>query len=163
MSAGYETVTTTHAVCQHCGERLGAVDHLGHGRAWGPWYCDTCGGASRGVVGGAVERVEDQRKVSTLALLRLDTATGPFWFIVEGMRFTHSRPLVSEQEDDRFFYEEHSCPTNWLKPLMVAHRGDTDPHGVIQFVRAVDKPASLPNDSNDEDLMLEQLFPEVRR
>lgn len=50
-----------------------------------------------------------------------------------------------EQHAKQFYYEEHSCPTNWLEPEVMAIGGDLDPHGAIQYVRHIDD-ASLPPD-----------------
>ena len=37
----------------------------------------------------------------------------------------------------QYFYEEHTCPTNWLRIPMISVAGNHDPHGLFEFVDAV--------------------------
>jgi hypothetical protein len=39
--------------------------------------------------------------------------------------------------DQQYYIDEHTCPTNWFKVLMVALNGDPDPHGVFEWVRSL--------------------------
>lgn len=167
--------TKTYAVCPSCGQDAGSVDHLLNLKTSTSWYCDSCGEkyALTFHGGGRVDIAKDKgRKVTTLDLLVLRPQDKPVYFIVEGMRFEDEPSVIdkihynaaklrgesvtleiSERTDTeehghkQFYYESHSCPTNWLKPEMVYFDGDSDPHGVIEFVAYVDS-ASLPPDEN---------------
>lgn len=132
--------------CPYCDGDTFPVGHLSDGAPFGPWYCDKCGGSFAGkrVKGMAFElQLRAERKVKTIDVLVLPPMTLPVYFVVEGMRFE----LEGREEDDqRFFYEEHSCPTNWLQPEMVYYDGNADPHGLIKFVSSCDAGALPPDE-----------------
>lgn len=117
----------------------------------------------------------------TLVLLAIDTAEGvPVYFIVEGLAGTGD--IKEMEEHERYFYEEHTCPTNFVGPhgkdsegygvVALYHGGDRDPHGVFRYVRAVWMPRRYVNAKslaeqrghnvgpNPEDI-IEELFPEL--
>jgi len=82
----------------------------------------------------------------------------PVYFVVRGMRVEGANIMPRDDEDRRaseqFFYEESSCPTNWLKPTMVYVDGDSDPHGLLKFVASRDAgafPEDEPHGPNDHD------------
>jgi hypothetical protein len=133
------------------------------------WYCDTCGQRYRLSFSrdGAVEIAPAKgRKITTIDVLKLSPQAKPVYFIVKGMRFEDDDTL---EDDDRaggkqFFYEEHSCPTNWLKPEMVYFDGDADPHGLIEFVETADSNAFPPDESygpNDRDRAFVEMIERV--
>jgi hypothetical protein len=86
--------------------------------------------------------------IDTLDLLRLP-ATPPVYFVVKGCRLVDS-------PDRTYFYEEHSCPTNYVQCEAIICDGDDDPHGVFEFVRSVDVP-----DDYDGKANWRALFPEA--
>jgi hypothetical protein len=91
-----------------------------------------------------------ERKIKTYDVLVLKPQVESVYFVVEGMRFNGiSREKIGLDEvgHKHYFYEEHSCPTNWLKPTMVYVNGDADPHGLIEFVATIDA-STLPPDQN---------------
>lgn len=160
-------VTRLHAICPHCGDHSKTLDHLKEGQTFGPWYCDSCGRAYNGTYKGAdtvlVKDPRESRKIDTLVLLEYPPSDKPLRFLIEGMRFVDKKDLSRHPEygGPRYFYEEHSCPTNWLKHCtMVAFDGDTDPHGFLRYVRDIDRP-DLPENCMDEDEALRQMFPEM--
>jgi hypothetical protein len=55
--------------------------------------------------------------------------------VIEGMYFNGEFDI----DNKRYFYEEHTCPTNYLGVEMVVdlNDGDTDPHGIFEFVGAI--------------------------
>lgn len=149
----------THICCPNCGERGGSVDHLAPGQSFGPWWCDGCGrsyGGTVRAVGDIEVTMGDAFKISTWDLLVLPPQDKPLYFVVEGMDWSN-RP--KDASNFAFFYEEHSCPTNWLKPEMMAFDGDTDPHGVIRFVRSIRQTEVVESDHGGEDW--EAAFPEI--
>jgi hypothetical protein len=40
-------------------------------------------------------------------------------------------------EHGRYWVNEHTCPTNWLRVDVIAQHGDLDPHGVFRFVKKI--------------------------
>lgn len=172
------TFTREYFRCPHCGKGEHSASHLGVGQPFGPWYCDECGGSfvgKREADGRIALELRDERKVTTVDVLVLQPQDKPVFFVVEGMRFegltvaqrlraaaekVAGQPITTaiderdETEHKSFYYESHSCPTNWLKPVMVYHDGDPDPHGLIEFVGFVDS-STLPADEswgpNDRD------------
>lgn len=127
------TRTKNFAVCPHCDATDSPVDHLLPGQSAGPWYCDSCGKAYTlkvGLDGLVAITPTDAWKVETLDVLILHPQPKPLIFAVPGMRFNGNKELVDHKH---YYYEEHSCPTNWLRPDFMYYDGDTDPHGVIRF------------------------------
>jgi hypothetical protein len=72
----------------------------------------------------------------TLVLLRLGTPGGPIHFVVEGVK-QWPEPFAEMQDGDRYFYEEHTCPTNFIRVPLIAFEGDLDPHGLFEHVETV--------------------------
>ena len=151
-----ELRTHVRVVCPHCGVGDSRVDHLFEDkpRDAGPWYCDECG-KSYVVRAYPDRRVEvekrDEIKIKTFDLLMLPPQDKPVYFVLSGMRFEGNRwPSDDEVESKRFYYESHSCPTNWLKPDMVMGfmdgDWDTDPHGLLRFVAFRDESTFPPDE-----------------
>ncbi len=153
--------TKTYAVCPACGADAGMVDHLLGQTLETSWYCDSCGQRYR-LAFKSDRTVEvtltNGRKVTTMDVLVLKPQAKPVYFVVEGMRFEgEGDDDKDENESKQFIYEEHSCPTNWLKPVLMSYDGDHDPHGVIEYVCYRDE-SELPPDENwgpnDRDMAL---------
>lgn len=124
--------------CPHCGKSTSRIDHLFNEEnktsSWGPWYCDECGGAYKGEVRDKevfIEPIYGDRKNKCLVFLK----NANVLLVVEGMYFNGD----FDPENKRYFYEEHTCPTNYLGVEMVVdlNDGDTDPHGIFEFVGAI--------------------------
>lgn len=150
-----EPITVRHMRCLSCGAAMSSVDHLfAEPRSFGTWYCDGCGKGHRGEVRGGVLRAElvpGEELKQTSVVLELPPQGKPVYFLVRGMRFTKERLADADCADrDRFFYEEHSCPTNWLEPIEILHDGDTDAHGLIKYVGTIERPPR--DDANDPEL-----------
>lgn len=157
------TKAVIHAICPHCEEVDATLGHLEEGSTFGPWYCDSCGRAYAGVYRGEATKIfkddKGRRKLDTLVLLEYPRTDKPLRFLIKGRRYVENED--QEYDGSGYFYEEHSCPTNWLKDCaMVAFDGDTDPHGFLRYVREIDCP-DLPDNCMEEDEALIQLFPEM--
>ena len=159
------TVRHEHLLCPHCGKGEHDVSHVMISGSFGPWYCNECGGefeGRRGTSGEINVELRSGRKVITVDVLVLPPQEQDVYFVVEGMRF--EPPSEQQPERERLassFYEEHSCPINWLKPVMVYTDGDSDPHGLLKFVSTVDSAALPPDESygpNDRDLAMVALI-----
>lgn len=131
--------TKHYVCCPHCGHSKTSVDHLFNedhlsGRSFGPWYCDECGLSYSGKVVGNevfVQKEPGRKDISTVFLKH-----GNVLLAVEGMYFDGDL----NQEEARFFYNEHTCPTNFLKDVIEVYDisdWSVDPHGIFEFVGAI--------------------------
>jgi ribosomal protein L37AE/L43A len=172
------TSTRIHVHCPNCGEEDIRVDHLFGDKhrpvSFGPWSCKHCGRSYQGRVleGNAVEvAVRDEQDIPTLSLLVLKPEDAPVFFVVKGSRSVNpNRPSDrDEHESNRFLYEEHSCPTNFIRCEAIIADSDSDPHGVFEYVRTVDCPPHPDDnnsdrawpDDNDSDRAWYAIFPEA--
>lgn len=157
-------------VCPECNTpHSSTFDHIKTGGTFGPWYCDTCGSSVFGRVtkdGVELARGND-KKAKTLVLLRLNIETDkPVHVIVKGMLFygydeTPGSKLQDQQSHDEYFYNEHTCPWNWIrKPIKVGD--DCDPHGVFVHQETILMPEEF-EDGNIHDIETwADLFPSIR-
>lgn len=145
-----------HVCCLECGAPVGTIDHLPEIAAsredgidyvtWGPWYCDKCGASIQGQTytdGRTLVRPGKNRKEERAVLLRYSTPMADtFYLVVKGMRFHPSESEEEERKHDRYFYEEHTCPINYLRDTLGVILGspgdwDEDPHGLFEYVGSV--------------------------
>lgn len=102
-----------------------------------------------------------KKKAMELVLLKFDGKDGPVFFVLEK---DYSSRNLSEcdadyQEQQRYFYEEHSCPTNWINNIVaVIENGDDDPHGFLEYVRTVPVQEQR---AQDDALNFREIFPEA--
>ena len=94
----------------------------------------------------------------TLVLLCIPTAGEPVYFVVEGLA-TWPMTYDELQEKDSYFYEEGTCPTNFIRIPMISHGGDADPHGVFEHVETVWMLSEY--DADDADDYLLSVFPQL--
>lgn len=132
--------------CPSCGKGDHRVDHLEVGGKAGSWYCDECGVAFKvEVVSETLVKTEptDEKKFAADAHLVLeDPGLLPLTFIVRGMVFGkvgQTAEEVLKDKDDRYLYESHHCPTNFLQDVkkIIAVGGDDDPHGLFRWEKTV--------------------------
>jgi len=89
-----------------------------------------------------------------LSLLKFDGKDGPVYFVVSGLATQHESDAAM-QSLASYGYEEHSCPTNWLRHVVaVIEDGEEDPHGIMAHMRTVQV-------RKDDDHDLRALFPEA--
>ncbi len=146
---------TRYIVCPGCGKGPKQVSHLEVG-AKTAWYCDECGVRFRLHVLSAdavdCEVIPGERKEKTIVTLRSEV---PVTIRVEGMNLINRENFdddgTTPELRDRYFYEEHTCPTNFLGVLNVSDdAGDTDPHGIFKYVKT--EPWVEPEESQSDDL-----------
>lgn len=96
----------------------------------------------------------------TLTLLRLDPQEHPVYFVVE----TYGDPPATEDDREHlmYFYEEHSCPTNYIRCEAIISKNDTDPHGLFTYVRSIPRPKAL-DEAHYADALWNGAFPEAFR
>lgn len=125
------------------------VEHLlmgecGPSGTAGPWGCDDCGDSWNVAYTSdsiSVTRAKAVRRIKHHVILELPPQTSPVRFRLT----TTYDPRHNTDDNTKFFYESHSCPTNWLRDIdVVEFEGDRDPHGLIKFVCQFDAtPESL--------------------
>lgn len=139
--------------CPACGEAEAfSYGHLvekaatgGQEYSWGSWYCDECGAGVRGAVqvdGTTTVELTGEKNIETRVLLKLDSSS-PIFLIVRG----HWRPEpgATANDGDEYFFNEHTCPTNYLKDVIAIFEGDdSDPHGLFKYVAAVPEAVARP-------------------
>lgn len=124
--------------CPRCGKGKHKISHLKVGTSFGPWHCRArgCwyGFEGRVTPTGAVVTILEQRVIPTKVTLR---TYEPITLVVQGLRFENVPGVAGGDDDNRFFYEENTCPINVLQRVIrvVDETGDADPHGVFTYVK----------------------------
>lgn len=124
-----------HIACPSCGG-LSAIGHTVKGRAY-TWWCsnDDCGKQYRWKQNenGSIDAEPTGvtvRRVSVL--LKLDPQEKPLFLIVKGAE--------RAPEDQEYYYNEGTCPTNYLSEIEEVYLdGCPDPHGVFAYITSIDK------------------------
>jgi hypothetical protein len=81
------------------------------------------------------------RKDTPVTVTLRSVTEPPITVKVNAWKYACSQGLSQEEyeSDERYFYNEHTCPTNWLRDIeQIEFEGDTDPHGVFEFVSVED-------------------------
>jgi hypothetical protein len=158
-------------ICPWCnGKTKSSIDHLyDEVIKWGPWYCDLCLHPYEGEVNGgkdlSIRKCLMMRPLfRTLSLLKICANEGDIYFVMEinsGYQDINQSPktLAEIQDYNKYYFEEHSCPTNWIGDCVaIIQDSDTDPHGIMEFIKTVKIPLDF--DLNKEK-DLEKFFPEA--
>ena len=148
--------TKRYFLCPSCGKHEFEVEHLFEDevsgeREVGPWQCDECDATWMVRVRpghGTLDVVPaPQRSWHNWDILELAGAGETIVrLVVPGLSFEKDRKLDEELERKRFYYEENTCPTNYLRrATLVAsgdreHWGDDDPHGLFRFAATFEHP-----------------------
>ena len=162
------TITRHHIHCPHCNEIGSYVDHLlNRNTTFGPWYCDKCGKALEGKVVDGLVFVEKSNKSSNdcIVILRMMDHEGNYVYMaVRGISLDQIGPneFIYNQHH-RYFYEEHTCPTNWLnESLEVFYQYsdcyEADPHGIAEYIGTLGLPSSGKLDSEKLEELAEDFF-----
>lgn len=79
-----------------------------------------------------------------LVLLKIEQTARPLYFVIRAPRGEHNNP-----ESDAYFFDEGTCPTNWMRDVVaVISGGDEDPHGFATFVRRIQPPPGMDGNGN---------------
>lgn len=139
----------TYAVCPHCGESAARVDHLIKEAPIksGTWNCHGCGGPYSVSVSTdkVITTVKSDSPFSkrVFDLLELPPQQHSIYFVVE------RKDWGIQGFDPTYYYNEHTCPTNWLSEVhMVIDEDNTDPHGLFRFVKRVPKDIAVMSEMN---------------
>ncbi len=144
----------TYANCPNCGNAEAFKLHdqiLACGYFHG-WSCDVCHHVYNGQVIND-EWVLDHKGENkpTLVLLSLPPQTKPVYFVIESAIYRHSAPLGSaeQEENNRYFFEESTCPTNCIRCEEILNeehgRYSGDNHGLLRYVGEVDAKVLVEN------------------
>lgn len=130
-----------HAVCPHCGKVDGRLDHLLAAAAtkpygFGPWECYGCKQYYAGMLSNidgtpsvATTKSDKPKSEEVYDLLVLSPQDKPVYLIVS------TEDYGRKERDQSFYYNEHTCPTNWIKDVVgIVIGNDPDPHGLFEFV-----------------------------
>lgn len=74
---------------------------------------------------------------NSLVLLRSINNEGkdPIFVLVKSVQ--PSKLKDWDHADDLYYFNEHTCPTNYIDVEMIVYQSDPDPHGVFEFVRRI--------------------------
>ena len=135
----------THVNCPWCNAvSESQIDHLRDG-VWTRWYCDECGRAytlTRTTDGATVEKHCTWKKDVRCLLEYIHDRR--LKIVARGMIFSgpdgETEPIEESISHLRFFFDEHNCPSNMLRPgdtvdTDFIFENDKDPHGIFEFVR----------------------------
>ena len=115
------------------------------------WSCDTCHARFHIQRLNAWDfRVEFTGMKDLPVTVTLRSVTEPpITLKLNAWKYTHSQHDSPEEyrEHQRYFYNEHTCPTNWTNEIEeMAVGDDKDPHGIFKFVSVEDGHYVDPND-----------------
>lgn len=138
-----------HIPCPSCTEGRWRADQLTIGQST-TWSCSECSNQARirRIADDEFETVPTGRKDTPITVTLRSMTEPPITVKVNAWKYAHSQDLSKEEfeEGARYFYDEHTCPTNWLRDIkQIEFKGDTDPHGVFEFVSVEDGHFVNPN------------------
>lgn len=155
--------------CLNCKSELSDINNRINAITPAKFYCFECCANNEYIIiddvvhGSLVGQTEEKG----LALLQY--VDDPSLMILVETYFQYENgKLTAESYDSSFYFEESTCPTNYLKCAAISHNGDTDPHGVFQFVRQLTYTGMCAKFNISKDDLLDpnnnylvQLFPEI--
>ncbi len=83
----------------------------------------------------APAEVIDTPNLRRRVVLTIRPTTETIRLILVAPRYDHhGEDSPEETEHERYFYEEHTCPSNWLRDIVRVEVGeDHDPHGFVEL------------------------------
>ena len=128
--------------CELGRDGIGCVDHLidRKGSA-GPWYCEVCGHGwwlEFDGAGGLELSAWKEKLIRRIVMLELPPQTKPITILLKEQHIRFNADDEEDQDGLRYYYDEHTCPTNWMRVGAVVFDGREDPHGLFRFVRVID-------------------------
>jgi hypothetical protein len=138
-----------HIPCPNCPEGSWRADQLGINQPT-TWCCDQCHTQSHIVRLNETDfqTVSTGKKETPVTVTLRSITVPPITVKVNTWKYAHSQDLSQEEyeHNTRYFYNEHTCPTNWLRDIeQIEFEGDHDPHGVFEFVSVEDGHFEDPN------------------
>lgn len=103
-------------------------------------------------------------KVPIFMLLELPPQKSSIFLVVDAFDYSHNRDkgigTTEFEENQRYYYEEHTCPTNFIGAQLISIEGDQDRHGLFNYIRSVKATGVPTSDSWD---FWKNIFPEIER
>lgn len=137
-----QTETKLTATCPKCKGHNFTVGHMiEKDNSWS-WNCVNCYTNWQFTYKDKVLQMEEIpiRFLKGLALVKYagNSVNEKLYFIIQVyFHYDKDGKLDVEWEDrKRYYIEEHTCPTNLVSCEAIIYNGDTDPHGVLEYVRA---------------------------
>jgi hypothetical protein len=131
--------------CPTCDVGEWRVDQCAGHTTFGPWSCSHCQNYFKFVRNAdefEIVPVEGPEGRNTPVTVTLRSVTvPPITLKLNTWKYGHSQKDTLEDytEHQRYFYNEHICPTNWVSEIEeIEFEGDHDPHGVFKFVSVED-------------------------
>ena len=135
MQAQLTKETTTYVHCPSCENKCSTVDHLTDGFV-SSWVCENCGVMYDIKMEEGIISVSSTNKINTKKFVFFKNSN--IGLIVKITSFD------SEQEQMQYFYDEHTCPINYMSNVIAVinlETGDDDPHGIFEYCGSSDYPA----------------------
>jgi len=128
--------------CPGCTEGSWRVDQLSPGQSTS-WTCESCRNECDILrVDANFFKVALNGRKDTPVVVTLRSDTEPaITMRLNAWKYSHSQKDSPEEykEHQRYFYDEHTCPSNWVKYVEEISVGkDKDPHGIFGFVSVED-------------------------
>lgn len=138
-----EKIVKDYIQCPHCGEattREFTSETATQNRYW-EYRHRECGGSfmygyvnGTGVVGAIVGEPEE---TPIKSLMMIPPQKEPVYFVIGNSTYSRDEDGTPDLDRD-YYYNEHSCPTNWMENITAIIIGDDgDPHGLIEHVRSM--------------------------
>ena len=140
-----EVFTKRFVRCPACGGAEFAVEHLfgDTERTAGPWYCHACDHGITLTVypDGRVDVAASKQRIRRVrVILEIPPQEHSIMLEVKGTEYDDGDGFPSLEEQAQrhaYYYEESTCPTNYLRDVKEVRVGDReDPHGLARFVSA---------------------------
>lgn len=140
------TTQRTYFTCPHCEQhRFSLVDSHRNGSF--KWGCDVCSTDWNIVIGDSLSDVTlsvnakptmGAKTIHGYTLLKYRGGGRPQFIVVDGMdHYREGEDEMDRRHNREYYYNEHTCPTNFLNVEHITFNGDYDPHGIYAFVRFV--------------------------
>lgn len=128
--------------CPSCLKGSWRADQLSIGQVTS-WCCDECHTQSQITRTdlNEFETIPTGKKETPVTVTLRSVTTPPITVKLNTWKYAHSQDDSPEDyiEHERYFYNEHTCPTNWTRQIeQIEFEGDRDPHGVFEFVSVED-------------------------
>lgn len=148
-------ITETHIDCPKCGNQHFRIDHLFGKRStsFGPWNCRSCYASFKGVVNKdhSVEiefidtTVKNNAYIPVIVLLKTQHKNDPVYFAIEHwlQEYMVDDFVAGTDQWLPTYFENHACPTNFMRVERICVQGDSDPHGVMIVQDVIKKTTAI--------------------
>jgi hypothetical protein len=139
-----QATTKLFVSCPTCKKGEFRIDQIPVGAQYGPWECRICYAYAMvrrlSSVDTQIDAAEGRKQ--TPITVTLQSRTEPKIILkLNAWKYEFSQNNTPEefQEHERYYYNEHTCPTNFVSQIeQIIFEGDRDPHGVFEFVSVED-------------------------